>query len=524
MIISASTGQGFRGAISYVEKEHEKDLTPEQKPEILQENNIAGTAQEKAQQMRFVANGNSRASRPVLHVSVSFHKDEKISPQQRDKVLNDVVKDLGATKENNQYQIVKHNDAGHEHYHIVLNKVGFDGKNIDTSYIKNKCQVIADKLEQKHDLRRTQGRTIVYDPTNEKGYRYTTKAERSQEVKKPRDRALNVQQKKAFIQQEVGKALKESKSLTEFKTTLSSKGIESTFLENKKGLAGVSFRYEQQAVKGSAIGYKASEVTKSIELNSGQKIEMPKEEPKAPSFFEKIKADIELEKSRKIEKLNNDIKGQERYKGQLEDLKQHSYNVIEQTREKAFKGEPLNLKDSNKVSVLVDEKNNVYLQHKENPKIKWEVSELNYIAKIESEKGQKEREYNKELERYNKVHRAQYLEVPSALNVFKSEERKKALEYNKRLKEEKEKTNFPHRTAYVKDYEIRTPTKIEKAKATAQSKINEMKNELENTQEKGKEQQQKQQQENRMERAERLRQEKMKEQNKEKDRNRGFKR
>jgi len=519
MIISASTGQGFRGAISYVEKEHEKNLTPEQKPQILQENNIAGTAQEKAQQMRFVANGNSRASRPVLHVSVSFHKDEKISPQQRDKVLNDVVKELGATKENNQYQIVKHNDAGHEHYHIVLNKVGFDGKNINTSYIKNKCQVIADKLEKKHELRRTQGRTIVYDPSNEKGYRYTTKAERSQEIKQPRDRALNIQEKKAFIQQEVGKALKESKSLTDLKTELSKKGIDSNFLENKKGLAGVSFKYENQAVKGSAIGYKASEVAKSIELNSGKKLEVPKEAPKSQSFFDKMKQEIEQEANRKIEKLNRDIKGQERFKGQMEDLKQHSYNVIEQTREQAYKGDDIRLKDSNKVSVLVDERGNVFLQHKENERLKIQVRELDYISKVEGEKGSNDRAYDRQLERYNEVQNAQYLDVPSSLNVFKKEERKKALEYNKRLKIEKETIKYPSRKAFNRDYEIRTPSAIEKGKNTIQSKINTMKEELERIQ--GKEEKREVKKEpNRMEQAEQRR----KERNEDKQQNRGMKR
>ncbi|MBB1140965.1 relaxase/mobilization nuclease domain-containing protein, partial [Myroides sp. WP-1] len=175
MIINATTGQGFTGVLSYVEKEHEKGLTQEQRPEVLQEVNCFGSAKEKAQQMRFVAQENSKASRPVLHLSVSFQENEKLTPQQRDKVLNDVAKEFGATPENNQYVIVKHNDAKHEHYHIVINKVGFDKSNISTQYVQNKCQVVADKLEQKHELQRVQGRKVVYDPSQEKGYRFTTK-------------------------------------------------------------------------------------------------------------------------------------------------------------------------------------------------------------------------------------------------------------------------------------------------------------------------------------------------------------
>lgn len=529
MIISASTGQGFRGAISYVEKEHEKNLTPEQRPEILQQNNIAGTAQEKAQQMRFVANGNSRASRPVLHVSVSFSEKEKITPQQRDKVLNDVVKELGATPENNQYQIVKHNDAGHEHYHIVLNKVGFDGKNIDTSYIKNKCQVIADKLEQKHELQRVKGRTIVYDPSNEKGYRYTTKAERSQSLKKPQDREQGVKDKKAFIQQEVGKALKESKSLTELKEKLATKGIETKYTQNKNGLSGVSFRYENQAVKGSAIGYKAKDISTGIEQNSGRKIE-PYQEIKAPqkeSFLQQVANKIEQEeaKNRKVKEFQ--ISQQEKFRDQLTDLKTHTNNVIDQVKENAYKGENKGLKDSDKVSVIVDERGKVFVQHKENERLKFEVREVGYIAQSEGRKGEKEREYQMKMKEYQDVQRAEYMSVPPAIQFWKADERKKALAYNERLRIKKQTTREPQRTLFVGGkYKMYTIENIEKLRLTTQAKINTMKQELEKGkgQEVAKEPKREQAQENRMERAERLRAEKAEEREQAKQQNRGFRR
>lgn len=406
MIINATTGQGFRGVLSYVEKEHEKNLTPEQRPEILEENNIYGNSQEKAQQMRFVADGNSHSSRPVLHVTVSFDEKEKLSQEQRDKVLNDVVKEFGATKENNQYQIVKHNDTNNEHYHIVINKVGFDGQNINTSYVKNKCQVVADKLEQKHDLQRVKGRTVVYDPTKEKGYRFTTKAERNQGLKAPRDRQRGVREKKTYIQQEVNKSLSNSKNLDELKSKLAAKGIETKYTHNKNGLSGVSFKYQNQAVKGSEVGFKAKEVSNRIEKNN--------------------------------------------YK----------------TQEQADK------------------------------------------------------EYNLKLQAFNKLMETKPKEVPSKVNLFRAEERKEALTYNKKLAEEKRNTQPPVR-------EIVPNRELEQFKNTNMDKNldQSLDKDQDQAQEKQKEQnrQLEKQKETSFERAERVRQqrEEEKKNNQEQDKKRG---
>lgn len=331
MIINASTGTGFGGAISYVHKEQEKNLSFSERPQILQEQNVSGTIKEQAKQMRFVSNGNTRASRPVLHLSVSFSPTEKLSPEQIDQVLKDVVKEVGATPENNQYVVVKHNDSNNEHYHIVLNKVGFNGNNIDTSYIKNKCQVIADKLEQKHDLQRVKGRTVVYDSNNEKGYRFTSKEERTQKIKPLKDKASGVVDKKTFIQEKVKKAMNESKSLADLDKKLEENGIETKFMQNVNGLAGVSFRYKNQAVKGSEIGIKAKEIKTNLERNSGHKLEPYKK----PTILDKIVYEVRIReafeklKQQRQEKMKEkEIKTEKKEEKQLD-----PFEKIKQQRE-----------------------------------------------------------------------------------------------------------------------------------------------------------------------------------------------
>jgi len=274
MVAEVTTGNGFRGTISYVKKEHEKDLPLDKKPEIIEENNIYGDTQKMAQQMRFVSNGNTRVSRPVLHISLNFHKDEKLTPQQEQKAVKSVLKELGVKEDTHQYLIAKHNDAGHPHYHIVLNKVDLNGKNIDTSYIKNKMQVICDKIEQEQGLRRTEGRTVMYDPTKEKGYRFATSEEKAKYREANKKTISDKNPKNAIVKRNIEKQVAEAlqdrgvNSPEHFKASLQQKGIDVKFTENKNGISGVSFRYQEVSIKGSQINAKWGDLDKSLTTNA----------------------------------------------------------------------------------------------------------------------------------------------------------------------------------------------------------------------------------------------------------------
>lgn len=273
MVGEVTTGTGFRGALSYVQKEKE-NLSHEQRPVILERNNLWGDTREMSQQMRFISNGRERVSRPVLHVSINFSKAERLDEAKAHTVVNDVLKELGISRDNHQYIIVKHNDAGHPHYHAVINKVGLDGSYINTSYIKNKLMVACDKVEQEHGLLRNENRTVRYDPTTEKGWRYATAEEKRQIAESKRSRAIRDKNpkavdNKAYIRTTVEQMLskKEIDSPEIFKTAMHLKGVEVRYMSNKNGISGVSFRYNDEAVKGTAVGYKWSDISNSLEGN-----------------------------------------------------------------------------------------------------------------------------------------------------------------------------------------------------------------------------------------------------------------
>lgn len=282
MVVGVITGNGFRGALGYALKDQKLDeLKADQKPEIITQNNVYGNAREMARQMRFVANGNSRVSVPVMHFYVSFDAKENLRESQRQKAVKGVLKELGVTDENHQYLVVKHNDAKNPHYHLIINKVDLDGKKLNVGFdgkkeefIANRCHVIADKIEQEQGLQRTEGRKIIHDPNSPKGYRKLSKEELK--ALEPRDKKESIRkdphkrEQESMIKSEVIAALqnKEIRSPEEFKMLLEQKGIDVRFMENRNGISGVSFKSDTISVKGSQIGAKWSDINKVLQENS----------------------------------------------------------------------------------------------------------------------------------------------------------------------------------------------------------------------------------------------------------------
>lgn len=486
MVVGVSTGNGFKGTISYVQKEHEKNLEQDRKPEIIEKNNIYGNTLSMSKQMRFVSNGNSRVSKPVMHLSVNFSKNEKLTEDQRQKAVQSVLKEMGVKSENHQYLIAKHNDTENPHYHIVLNKVDLDGKKLNLGFdgkreefIKNKLQVIADKIEQEQGLKRTEGRNIIYDAGNEKGYRFLTAEEKSQ--RKPREKKVildknpNKLKQQTAIKEEINKVLQDQKIISpgSFKIALEKRGIDVKFSENKNGIYGISLKTDKISLKGSEIGAKWNDINKILVENS--------------------KA-IQETKSVKREEIEKQLKG-DLHKIMTKSLSLgYGANVSGFLKNLGLKrkGKGYNFK-VNGVNLLIK-------------------SDLeNGILKTVSENKHLQAKYEQRKAYEEKIKNGKPIEmkpVPFLFNSKIKEENSKAEIYNKRLSEEKEK---------IKENPVREPTQESRAlvndyiEKTLKSdiQVDEIKNKQENEL-------------NRFEQIKAQREEKTQEQEQEK--NRGFKR
>ena len=447
MIGNATTGTGFGGVISYVYKEKVKDLKEEEKPEFIASNQVFGSPKDMAKQMRYISKENEYVSRPVLHVSLSFSRDEKLNPEQAKKAIFSTLKELGVDEKLNQYVIVKHNDAKHEHYHAVINKVDLEGKNLDTSYIKNKLQVACDKVEKTQNLRRTEGRTVMYDPTNEKGYRFRTPEEKKVAAEKKlnnkvRDKSPKIEDKKNYIKENITQVLSD-KSINnpdKFKKALESKAIETKFAENKNGIYGASYKHKNEVVKGTDIDYKYNKVKAKLEQNKEQHQEQfkPKSKP-----MEQDDTQFTQEYNQRITKVVNEHNSEF-------DKRNFNPNTDKIFAENGFAKE-----------------NDKYIFEKDGHKA--EVSKDTFELAKKQEQSEFNRESTEEKD-YKNLMSQQPEKVPAFIG------KSKAIENNKELLEKQKTTQKPvyvrkNKRIQSKDLQITSKTLTAKAKEEQEQKL-----------------------------------------------------
>lgn len=136
-------GSGFKGCLSY--------LMEKEGAEVLE---ARGVRAEKpglaAKDFRVVSKQNEAVKKPVMHMSVSFSKND------RDKISDDIMRDIaGKIIEemgfgDSQYIVVKHTDQPHPHFHIVANRVSLSGKTVSDKKDYKRLHAIAKAIEQQY--------------------------------------------------------------------------------------------------------------------------------------------------------------------------------------------------------------------------------------------------------------------------------------------------------------------------------------------------------------------------------------
>ena len=79
-----------------------------------------------ARLMRAHAGHHPRTEKPVYYFGLSLHSAEHLSPEQWDQAVDRVLQRLGLGR--HQALVVAHRDTDHEHVHVVVNRVGDDGR------------------------------------------------------------------------------------------------------------------------------------------------------------------------------------------------------------------------------------------------------------------------------------------------------------------------------------------------------------------------------------------------------------
>ena len=162
MIAKISIGNSLYGALTYNGEKINKE-----KGRLLDTNKIyndgSGSVDiRRAYEdfMRWIPTS-SRTERPMMHISLNPHPDDKLSDTDFTRLAHDYMQMMGLG--DMPYMIYKHSDIDRHHIHIVALRVGTDGRCISdrNNFYKNKK--VCRELEQRYGLKPAEREKISPD-------------------------------------------------------------------------------------------------------------------------------------------------------------------------------------------------------------------------------------------------------------------------------------------------------------------------------------------------------------------------
>lgn len=247
MIGKITLGKSFRGCISYLlEDKLDPDgkIVHENRSAIICYNQCFGTKKELTSQFGDVRRLNPRLAKPVMHISLSLSPGEKLEKPSLINLAEECAKDMWF--ERNQYLAVTHNDTGHQHIHIVVNRVGFDGRTCSDSNNFKKIAAFCRKAELKYGLQQV--------------------ASPGKFLPKEKRQTLRFDTRKEAMKKAIGLTLLESKTYEDFESKMKQKGCQ--IIKAR----GIAFMDEKKMyAKGSELGYSLGTIKKMLSLSLAQK-------------------------------------------------------------------------------------------------------------------------------------------------------------------------------------------------------------------------------------------------------------
>lgn len=133
MVPHATSGRGFVGLVRYLM--HDKDASTTDRVQLVHTENIAGdTARAALSEMLWTFEHQHdlkvragmkltgrKLEKPVYHLSLSWHPTEQPDDQQMIEAARDALTAQGL--QDHQILMVIHNDTGHRHIHVLVNRV-----------------------------------------------------------------------------------------------------------------------------------------------------------------------------------------------------------------------------------------------------------------------------------------------------------------------------------------------------------------------------------------------------------------
>ena len=252
MIGKITTGKDFRGIVNYL-------LDPTKTPKIIDSNILGENRKDIIWELNLCAELNSGCKKPVKHISLSFAPtDGYLFDQTILDITDAIIEGLGYN--NNQLMVVKHGriDPGHDrthshdHAHILLNMIGYDGRRVKDSFDKRRLEKILREQEKLHGLTQV--------PSSEQRQYKTPTTGQVQRLMREMDEVESGERKSkpiapymSKIQLGIDLASHDKPSLKVFLARLQRLCIEPKFRIDNGEVKGISYRMQDFKVRGCKL-------------------------------------------------------------------------------------------------------------------------------------------------------------------------------------------------------------------------------------------------------------------------------
>ena len=162
MVAKISIGSSLYGALAYNSEKINKE-----EGRLLGANKIILPADGQIDIGRIAENFREfmpmmgRTKKPVLHISLNPHPDDKLTDQDFEILAREYLEKLGFGEQ--PYIIYKHMDIDRHHIHIVTVNVNEQGKRLNQDFLFRRSKKITTEMEEKYNLHKAQREKITPD-------------------------------------------------------------------------------------------------------------------------------------------------------------------------------------------------------------------------------------------------------------------------------------------------------------------------------------------------------------------------
>ncbi len=145
MIGNINNGNGFRGCLDYVFRD-------DSGAELLGGNMVGEHPRELAHEFGKIRALREDIAKPVWHIALSGAEGEFLSEEKWRQIAERYLTGMKVDVNNHQYVVVRHKDKDHDHVHLIVNRIGVNGKVYHNRQDRYKSKQLLRVIEREHGL------------------------------------------------------------------------------------------------------------------------------------------------------------------------------------------------------------------------------------------------------------------------------------------------------------------------------------------------------------------------------------